>query len=43
MIYNSKAYHGNPRNIPITNHAQIQLQVGTPLIAPDSITWPSGL
>jgi len=43
VIYNSKAYHGNPRNIPITNHAQIQLQVGTPLIAPESITWPSGL
>jgi hypothetical protein len=42
-IYNSKAYHGNPRDIPITKHAQIQLQVGTPLVAPESITWPSGL
>jgi len=42
-IYNDKAYQGNPRNIPLTNHAQIQLQVGTPLVAPESITWPNGL
>ncbi|MBO0816863.1 MAG: hypothetical protein J2P30_17190 [Actinobacteria bacterium] len=42
-IYNGKVYHGNPRDIPITAHAQIQLQVGTPLVAPESITWPSGL
>ena len=43
VIYNHKVYHGNPRDIPITKHAQIQLQVGTPLVAPGSITWPSGL
>ena len=42
-IYNDKAYQGNPRDIPLTNHAQIQLQVGTPLVAPESITWPNGL
>jgi hypothetical protein len=42
-IYNGKAYHGNPSDIPITKHAQIQLQVGTPLVAPESITWPNGL
>ncbi len=42
-IYNGQAYRGNPRNIPLTAHAQIQLEVGTPLIAPISITWPSGL
>jgi hypothetical protein len=42
-IYNGKLYHGNPRDIPLTKHAQIQLQVGTPLVAPESITWPSGL
>jgi hypothetical protein len=42
-IYNGKLYHGNPRDIPITAHAQIQLQVGAPLVAPESITWPSGL
>jgi hypothetical protein len=42
-IYNGQAYQGNPRNIPLTAHAQIQLEVSTPLIAPTSITWPSGL
>ena len=42
-IYNGKVYQGNPRNIPLTAHAQIQLEVSRPLIAPVSITWPSGL
>jgi hypothetical protein len=42
-IYNGKVYRGNPRNIPLTAHAQIQLEVGTPLVAPESITFPSGL
>ena len=42
-IYNGKAYQGNPRDIPLTEHAQIELQVGTPLVAPESITWPNGL
>lgn len=34
---------GNPRNIPLTVHAQIRLEVGTPLVAPQPITFPSGL
>jgi len=42
-IYNGKAYKGNPRDIPLNAHAQIQLQVGTPLVAPISITFPNGL
>jgi hypothetical protein len=42
-IYNGKAYQGNPRDIPLTAHAQIQLEVGTPLVGPEKITWPSGL
>jgi hypothetical protein len=42
-IYNGKLYRGNPRDIPLSSHAQIQLDVGTPLVAPESITWPSGL
>jgi len=42
-IYNGQVYKGDPRDIPLTKHAQIQLQVGTPLIAPEHITWPSGL
>ena len=42
-IYNGKAYLGNPRSIPLNAHAQIQLEVGTPLVAPTSISWPAGL
>jgi hypothetical protein len=43
VLYNGQVYQGNPRNIPLTAHAQIQLEVGKPLVAPESITWPSGL
>src|SRR5579859_4861085 len=42
-IYNGKLYEGNPRDIPLNAHAQIQLEVGKPLIAPEIITWPAGL
>jgi hypothetical protein len=42
-IYNGHLYQGNPRDIPLTKHAQIQLEVGSPLVAPEHITWPSGL
>jgi hypothetical protein len=42
-IYNGQVYQGNPRDIALTAHAQIQLQVGTPLVAPEQITFPNGL
>jgi hypothetical protein len=42
-IYNGQVYLGNPRDIPLTAHAQIQLEVGRPLLTPVSIRWPSGL
>jgi hypothetical protein len=42
-IYNGKVFEGNPRDIPLTAHAQIQLEVGTPLVAPESISFPNGL
>jgi hypothetical protein len=42
-IYNGKVYKGNPRNMPLNAHAQIQLEVGKPRIAPVTITFPSGL
>jgi hypothetical protein len=42
-LYNGKVYQGNPRNIPLSAHAQIQLEVGKPLIAPQTITFPSDL
>jgi hypothetical protein len=42
-LYNGKVYLGNPRDIPLTSHAQIQLDVGTPLIAPQPVSFPAGL
>ncbi len=42
-LYNGQVYQGNPRDIPLTAHAQIQLEVGKPLVAPQHITFPSGL
>ncbi len=42
-IYNGQRYEGNPRDIPLNAHAQIQLEVGTPLVAPESVTFPSSL
>jgi hypothetical protein len=42
-IYNGQVYRGNSRDIPLTKHAQIQLEVGSPLVAPEHITWPGGL
>jgi hypothetical protein len=43
VLYNGQVYRGNPRNVPLTAHAQIQLEVGTPLVAPVTISWPGGL
>jgi hypothetical protein len=42
-IYNGQVYTGNPRDIPLTAHAEIQLQIGTPLVAPEQITNWNGL
>jgi hypothetical protein len=42
-IYDGKLYTGDPRNIPLNAHAQIQLDVATPLIAPVTIAFPPGL
>ena len=40
---NGRVWTGNPRDIPLTRHAQIQLEVGTPLTAPEKITFTNGL
>jgi hypothetical protein len=42
-LYNGQVYRGNPQNIPLNRHAQIQLEVGTPLVAPETIKFPNGL
>ena len=42
-FYNGQVYRGNPRNIPIGDHVQVQLDVGSPLVAPEHITFPPGV
>jgi hypothetical protein len=36
---NGKVWHQSPRAIPLTPHAVIQLDVGTPLTPPQSVSW----
>jgi hypothetical protein len=42
-FYNGQHWTGSPRDIPLNLHAQIQLDVGSPLVAPESIRFPNGL
>ena len=42
-FYNGKVYQGNPRGIPLIGQDQIELEVGTPLAAPDVITFPKNI
>jgi hypothetical protein len=42
-FYDGKVWTGNPGAIPLTSETQIQLDVGTPIIAPEHIKFPSGL
>jgi len=38
-IYNGQQYDGNPRDIPLNAHAQIQLDVSRPLVAPVTVSF----
>jgi hypothetical protein len=38
-IVNGKVFKGNPRDVPLGSHEDLQLDVGTPLIAPETIDW----
>jgi hypothetical protein len=42
-LYDGHLFRGNPRAIPLTKHAQIQLDVGRVLVAPVRVSFPSGL
>ena len=42
-IVDGKVYKGDPRNVDLTKHEQIQLEVGKPYVAPETIKFPSGL
>lgn len=38
-FFNGKVYKGNPQDIPLGSHEQVQLDVGTPLIAPEKVSF----
>jgi hypothetical protein len=42
-FFNGRIFTGNPRRIPLLAHAQIQLDIGRPLIAPERVNFPKGL
>jgi hypothetical protein len=42
-FYDGKVYQGNPRDLPLVDRAQIQLEVGAPRVAPELITLPKDL
>lgn len=39
VIVNGEVFKGNPRNAPLGSHENLQLEVGTPLVAPETINW----
>jgi hypothetical protein len=42
-FFNGKLYKGNPADLPLGDHYQIQLDVGTPIVAPFKVTNWGGL
>jgi hypothetical protein len=42
-FFSGRRYSGDLRAIPLLAHAQIQLDVGGPIVAPESITFPGSL
>jgi hypothetical protein len=42
-LFNGRVFTGDPRQIPLLAHAQIQLEVGQRPVAPETITFPNGL
>jgi hypothetical protein len=43
VFVGGRRYAGDPRSVPLLAHAQIQLDVGSPAVAPERITFPPGL
>jgi hypothetical protein len=42
-LFNGRVFTGTLRDIPLLAHAQIQLEVGPPLLAPEKIAFPPSL
>ncbi len=43
VFYDGKVWTGDPGSIPLTGETQIQLDVGSPIVAPEHIVFPAGL
>jgi hypothetical protein len=41
--YDGKVWKGDPKNLPLTNHTEVQIDVGSPVVAPEHITFPKAL
>ena len=39
VIVNGQVFKGNPREVPLGSHENLQLEVGSPLVAPETINW----
>jgi hypothetical protein len=39
VLVNGQVFKGNPRDVPLGSHENLQLDVGTPLISPETIDW----
>jgi len=39
VIVNGQVFNGSPRDAPLGSHENLQLEVGTPLVAPETINW----
>ena len=43
LLFDGRVFTGDPRRIPLLAHSQVELEVGRPLVAPEEISFPSGL
>ncbi|HEY1823732.1 MAG TPA: hypothetical protein VGG83_27825 [Trebonia sp.] len=41
VIVNGQVFKGDPRDVPLGSHENLQLEVGTPLVAAETINWSS--
>ena len=41
VIVNGQVFKGNPRAVPLGSHENLQVEVGTPLVSPETINWSS--
>jgi hypothetical protein len=39
-IVNGQVFEGDPREVPLGSREDLQVEVGTPLVAPETIDWP---